>query len=161
MNQRPGLLNRREFVQRVTVAAAVGAAALRVGPAQAEPPPETTRIRLYKIPGLCLAPQYVAEELLRAEGFTDVQYLSFPEGGAGVYERLGKGDIDFTQWFIAPFVQAVLPAVMAAFLTVPAAMLGGAYLWQLLPNHLAVRWSGWQRQPFTADSRNCISVYGR
>jgi len=26
---------------------------------------------------------------------------------------------------------------------------------------LVERWSGWERQPFAADSRNCISVYGR
>ena len=46
---------------------------------------------------------------------------------------------------IAPFVQEVLPAVMAAFLTVPLTLLAGAYLWQLLPPHLALRWAGWQR----------------
>jgi SAM-dependent methyltransferase len=26
---------------------------------------------------------------------------------------------------------------------------------------LRERWGGWERQPFTADSRDCISVYGR
>ncbi len=26
---------------------------------------------------------------------------------------------------------------------------------------LLERWGGWERQPFTADSRNCISVFGR
>ena len=26
---------------------------------------------------------------------------------------------------------------------------------------LVERWGGWERQPFTADSRNCVSVYGR
>ena len=31
-----------------------------------EAPPEITTIRLGKIPGVCIAPQYVAEELLRA-----------------------------------------------------------------------------------------------
>ena len=36
--------------------------------------PETTTIRLAKIPGVCIAPQYVPEELLRAEGFSNVQY---------------------------------------------------------------------------------------
>ena len=41
----------------------------------AEPPPETTRIRLVQIPGICQAPQYVAEELLRSAGFTEVHYL--------------------------------------------------------------------------------------
>ena len=37
---------------------------------------ETTRLRIPSTPGgICIAPQYVAEELLRAEGFTDVQYI--------------------------------------------------------------------------------------
>ena len=34
-------------------------------------PPETSAIRLIKIPGICIAPQYVAEDLLRAEGFNE------------------------------------------------------------------------------------------
>ena len=33
-----------------------------------EAPPETTTIRLGKIAGVCIAPQYVAEDLLRSEG---------------------------------------------------------------------------------------------
>ena len=36
---------------------------------------ETTTVRIAHLPGLCIAPQYVAEELLRAEGFTDVRYV--------------------------------------------------------------------------------------
>ena len=43
----------------------------------AEPPPEVSTIRLEKLPIACLAPQYLAEELLHAEGFTDVRYDSF------------------------------------------------------------------------------------
>jgi NitT/TauT family transport system substrate-binding protein len=36
---------------------------------------ETTTVRLAKkIPVLCNAPQYIADDLLRAEGFTDIQY---------------------------------------------------------------------------------------
>ena len=42
---------------------------------RAEPPPETTRLRMFRSPSLCVAPQFVAEELLHAEGFTDVQYV--------------------------------------------------------------------------------------
>lgn len=99
--------NRREFLNRIAIAAVAGVPGLAPQPAEAEPPPETTKIRLFRVPGLCLAPQYIAEELLRAEGFTDIQYLSFPEGGAAVYEHLDKGDIDITQWFVAPFVQEV------------------------------------------------------
>ena len=34
----------------------------------------------FACPAICLAPQYIAEELLRSEGFTDVQYVSATEG---------------------------------------------------------------------------------
>ncbi len=46
---------------------------------------------------------------------------------------------------IAPFVQSVLPATLAAFLMIPVAVLLGAYLWQLIPQARAIRWQGWQR----------------
>jgi NitT/TauT family transport system substrate-binding protein len=42
----------------------------------AEPPPETKRIRLIRYPPFdvaCLSPMWMAEELLRAEGFDDVR----------------------------------------------------------------------------------------
>jgi NitT/TauT family transport system substrate-binding protein len=45
-------------------------------PASAEPPPETKKIRLVKIPAICLAPEYVAEDLLRLEGFSEVEYVA-------------------------------------------------------------------------------------
>ena len=46
---------------------------------------------------------------------------------------------------IAPFVQRVLPGALAVFLTLPACALIGAYLWQLLPKHTALRLQGWPR----------------
>jgi NitT/TauT family transport system substrate-binding protein len=61
--------NRRQFL---TTAALFGAPSDSLA---AEPPPETKRIRLVSISGVCVAPQYVSEELLRVEGFTDVQYV--------------------------------------------------------------------------------------
>lgn len=36
---------------------------------------ETTTIRLIRTPSICLAPLYMAEDLLKEEGFTDVQYV--------------------------------------------------------------------------------------
>ena len=86
--------NRRRFLAGLTAA---GAASL-VGaptPALAEPPPETTRIRLAKIPSICVAPQYVAEELLRAEGFTEVDYV-VTGAGAAQASAVANGEIDFT-----------------------------------------------------------------
>lgn len=43
---------------------------------------------------------------------------------------------------IAPFVQTVLPAVLASFLCLPLCLLFGAKLWQLLPAASAVRLAG-------------------
>lgn len=58
--------------------------------AAAEPPPGTTHIRLNKIRSICLASVYVAEALLRAEGFTDVQYIGDgPTGIGGLARRAG------------------------------------------------------------------------
>jgi NitT/TauT family transport system substrate-binding protein len=49
--------------------------------AAAEPQPETTRMRMsYGRVGLCVAPQYVAEELLRGEGFANVGYVRTGKG---------------------------------------------------------------------------------
>jgi NitT/TauT family transport system substrate-binding protein len=35
-------------------------------------------VRITKNQGICYAPQYVAEELLRAEGFTDIRFVDVP-----------------------------------------------------------------------------------
>ena len=69
----------------------------------AEPPPETTRIRLVRIPSICQAPQYVAEELLRSEGFTEVHYLQ-KEGTADIETALASGEADLNGHFAAPLL---------------------------------------------------------
>ncbi len=98
------MTTRRDFLRGLTWAGTAGVLGLRSWPAAAEPPPEISTIRLYKFPGICLAPQYIAEELLRAEGFTDVQYVTLPEGPSRMPERLGAGVLDMTQWYVAPFI---------------------------------------------------------
>lgn len=47
--------------------------------------------------------------------------------------------------WMAPLVEAHLASALAAFVTVPLAWLVGAYLWQLMPQERAIRWSGWPR----------------
>ena len=68
---------RREFIKTASTlaAAALTGIDLQRAAAAVEPPPETTRLRLIAVPAICLAPQYVAESLLRAEGFTDIEYM--------------------------------------------------------------------------------------
>ena len=67
-----------------------------------EGPLETTAVRFAKIPGICNAPQYVAEELLRAEGFTDVSYVGLVAAGAPAVDAVARGNADFTVTFAAP-----------------------------------------------------------
>jgi NitT/TauT family transport system substrate-binding protein len=68
---------RRRFLTSLAAAGAVGL--IPAPPATAaEGALETTSVRLAKTPDICAAPQYVAETLLRAEGFTDVRYVDVP-----------------------------------------------------------------------------------
>jgi NitT/TauT family transport system substrate-binding protein len=110
-------MNRRTFVRRVAVAGAVrlGLAGWGPGQALAEPPPEMTKLRLAQIPGTCVAPQYIAGDLLQAEGFTNVQYVSIDD--TNTYAAYGRGDVDLSMAFVAPFlvqVDAGLPIVLLA-----------------------------------------------
>ena len=82
-----------------------------------EAPPETTTIRLGKIPGICIAPQYVAEELLRSEGFNSVQYV---ELSVNVYEGFTASTIDISMAFIAPYIVQMDAGV-------PLVLLGGVH----------------------------------
>jgi NitT/TauT family transport system substrate-binding protein len=64
---------------------------------------ETTRIRLNQlIGGICVAPQYVARDLLRAEGFTDIEYVQ--TDAAGQYPSFVSGEVDIGMAFVAPFI---------------------------------------------------------
>jgi NitT/TauT family transport system substrate-binding protein len=95
------MIRRREFVHGM---AGLGASILgsRAMPAAAEPPPETTRIRVHHSASLCQAPQYVAEELLKSEGFTDLQYV---RGGSSSFsQNLGAGEADIGADFAPPIV---------------------------------------------------------
>ena len=85
----PTIQNRRRFL---AVLSSVGAAGLMGSPhtdAQ-EAPPEVTAIRLVKSPSLCVAPQYVAEELLRAEGSTDIRYV-LSDAGINQSKAIARG----------------------------------------------------------------------
>jgi NitT/TauT family transport system substrate-binding protein len=92
--------SRRRFLKGLTLMGTAGLLGLRPAPVVAEPPPETTKITLYKYESLCIAPQYVAEELLRGEGFTEVHYV---EGGAGddLDKALASGEAHLSRNFVA------------------------------------------------------------
>jgi NitT/TauT family transport system substrate-binding protein len=92
---------RRQFLRRLGTVGMAGALGLRGHSVGAEPPPETTRLRLVKIPSICQAPQYVADDLFRSEGFTDVQYVQ-KAGAAGITEALASGEANLNNHFVAP-----------------------------------------------------------
>ncbi len=95
--------SRREFLGGLTLAGTAGLLGLRPETVAAEPPPETTRIRLFQWASICVAPQFIAEDLLRAEGFTDVQFLK-TETGLGAEKHLASGEVDINSQFSAPLI---------------------------------------------------------
>jgi NitT/TauT family transport system substrate-binding protein len=107
-------LSRRDFLRVAASAGAVGAGAVMLGACGsdgkgsptstsgtvADPPPETTRLRLQKQPSICLSPQYLAEEFLAAEGFTDVQYNKLA-GTSATFPSVASGETDISLGFAA------------------------------------------------------------
>jgi NitT/TauT family transport system substrate-binding protein len=94
--------SRREFLKTAALAASGALFGSPSDSLAAEPPPETTRIRLFSIPGVCVAPQYLAEELLRGEGFTDVQYVKLQS--AEINKAFANGDLDISMAYVPPFI---------------------------------------------------------
>ena len=96
---------RRQFL---TILSLGGAAALgRMPPAHAaEERLETTVLRLLHKPSICGAPIYVAEELLRAEGFTDIRYTKIASS-AEVNDSVVHGRADLDAHFAPQWVSAI------------------------------------------------------
>jgi len=89
-------LGRREFLTRTSALGAASLLGLHHQTAAAEPPPETTKIRLAHAPFICIAPQYLAEEFLPLEGFTDWKYI--PLGSRMGLEAIAEGGADIAMW---------------------------------------------------------------
>src|SRR3984893_3294921 len=114
----PMTQTRRRFLTTLSLAGAAGL--VRIPPAvAAEGPLETTTVRLVNDGSICIAPEYAAEELLRAEGFTDIRYVEVPS--AKQIEGLERGVVDFVL-FVPP---AHIPAIDAGF---PVAVLAGVHV---------------------------------
>jgi NitT/TauT family transport system substrate-binding protein len=83
-----------------------GAGMLELPFAMADPAAlETATVRLVKDQSSCLAPQYVAETLLRDEGFKDISYVEVPD--ALDQEMIARGKADFALDFALKFIQAI------------------------------------------------------
>jgi NitT/TauT family transport system substrate-binding protein len=108
MDRTHNSLSRREFLGALTVTTGAGLVVAAPRSASAEPPPETTRIRLSQTPVLCVAPQYVASELLRAEGFSEVQYVK-RDGDFQKWQRqaLPSGEIDIMTGYVTTYATQI------------------------------------------------------
>jgi NitT/TauT family transport system substrate-binding protein len=93
---------RRGFLGGIAAAGAAGL--IRAPRAEAaEGPLETTTVRIQK-PALCVSSLYIAEELLRAEGFTDIRYVDVPLGVTG---PVARGKVDFAPLYASDCVRAI------------------------------------------------------
>jgi NitT/TauT family transport system substrate-binding protein len=101
----PMTQSRRRFLTTLSLA---GTAGLIRAPRvlAAEEALETTNVRLMRIPAICLAPQYVAEELLRAEGFSNVSYVD-AASSAEFAPAIANSKADFTMHYASPLVSGI------------------------------------------------------
>jgi NitT/TauT family transport system substrate-binding protein len=67
---------------------------------------ETRAVRLSRTAAICIAPQYVAEELLRAEGFTDISYIE-SASTAEIPDALARGELNVAALFAPQWASAV------------------------------------------------------
>jgi NitT/TauT family transport system substrate-binding protein len=95
---------RRRFLATPSLAGGVGLVHPQVALA-GEGEPEVTSVRIQKSPSICNAPRYVAEEFLRAEGFTDIRYVSVPLDA--IYQSFMRGEFDFITDFATLCVYAI------------------------------------------------------
>lgn len=122
-----GVYSRRDFLRALAVTGATGLTLLPSiglagnvlpvrGVSAAEPPPETSAVRL-SAPGMdsdpettalrllqfastCQVPLYIAEEFLHREGFTDVRYV--PTEAGVLASNLARGEVDLGMNFAGP-----------------------------------------------------------
>ena len=103
----------------MTLAGTAGLLGLRPRSVAAEPPLETTRLRLVHDPSICVTPQYLAEELLQADGFSAVQYIEATDGFGTRLVAAGGADM------MMEFAGVYLTRIDAGD---PLVLLGGAHV---------------------------------
>jgi NitT/TauT family transport system substrate-binding protein len=97
--------SRRRFLTTLSLAGTAGMVRIpRVF--AAEERLETTTLRLLRLPASCWAPQYVAEALLRAEGFTDIRYAA-AASSAAVNEAVANGSADLSMHFAPQWASVI------------------------------------------------------
>jgi NitT/TauT family transport system substrate-binding protein len=73
-----------------------------LGARAAEPILETVTIKLPRDPAICTMPQMITEQLLQAEGFTDIRFVDEPPGNPA--EQFARGDVDLMVGYASNFI---------------------------------------------------------
>lgn len=97
---------RRSTLGGLAAWAGAGLAGFGWETAAAEPPPETARIRILfdpEVPILCYAPQVIASELLRQEGFEEVVYAPYGEAPTD-WETLASDVADISAGYGSDYI---------------------------------------------------------
>src|SRR5246127_2727572 len=94
---------RRRFLCRAALA---GSACIlpSLGVRAADQGPETTTIRLGKTPTICTMPQMIPQQLLEAEGFTDIRFVDETPKAT---EQLARGEVDLMVNYASNFILAL------------------------------------------------------
>jgi NitT/TauT family transport system substrate-binding protein len=95
--------NRRSFLAALSWAGAAGLIGASNSPAQ-DAPPETNKVRFAKSGSICWAPQYIADELLLAEGINIEWVVRTP---ATLAQALARGEVDLAMHFSPPSIVAI------------------------------------------------------
>jgi NitT/TauT family transport system substrate-binding protein len=105
--RRDGHWSRREFLTNLSLAGGAALLGLQSDVAAAEPPPETTKLRLIRSPAICQAPQSASGELLRSEGFTDVQEVRTDASLIARIQAVGAGEGDIISTYVPPLITRI------------------------------------------------------
>ena len=99
------MYTRRRFLTTLSLTGAAGLLGARPGLAE-KGGLETTSVRFMRIPIICHAPQFIAEDLLRAEGFTDVRFVD-AASSAEINKAVASGKVDFNMHFAPQWVSVI------------------------------------------------------
>jgi NitT/TauT family transport system substrate-binding protein len=105
-------MSRRLFLQQTSALSTASLLGFSIE-SQAEPQPETNKIRLVHAPAICLAPQYIAEELLRMEGFSEISYVHLNSGNVVPAILEGRADMTMDATPAALYLMDSHPSLVA------------------------------------------------
>jgi NitT/TauT family transport system substrate-binding protein len=107
-----GQLGRRQFLRSVaglglsaaSLALLDGCAGVPSAPGAAQNTLETTTLRVVESLAICISPQYLAEDFLKRDGFTNIEYV---KESLGSLRAVAAGQADISMTFSAPLITQI------------------------------------------------------